>query len=258
MSSETLTTHNKALRINLDPSKYGTCVEIGAGQEVARWLFRVGGAAGTIAKTMSAYDMTISDAIYGPAERYVTRQRLQSMLDHEYCLLIERLQPKRGATTRFFVFADTVRARGYKTADESHGWMGVRFQTEPQTEPSQIIIHVRMLDNENLLQQEALGIMGVNVLHGAIYLHADPVAFIHSLMDSLSADRVEVDMIKFSGPAFQKVDNRLMSLELVQQGLANSAMFTADGEVVQAAEILYKKPILVERGSFRPVTKVTL
>lgn len=251
MNRERADTHQKALQINLDPSKYGTFAEIGAGQEVARWFFRVGGAAGTIAKTMSAYDMTISDAIYGPAERYVTRQRLQSMLDHEYGLLIERLDPKRGATTRFFVFADTVRARGYKATDESHGWMGVRFQTEPQAEPSQIIIHVRMLDNENVLQQEALGIMGVNVLHGAIYLYGDPAAFINSLMDSLSTDRVEVDMIKFSGPAFQKVDNRLMSLELVQQGLANSAMFTADGEVVQAAEILYKKPILVERGSFR-------
>jgi hypothetical protein len=258
MNRERPDTHQKALQINLDPTKYGTFAEIGAGQEVARWFFRVGGAAGTIAKTMSAYDMTISDAIYGPAERYVTRQRLQSMLDHEYALLVERLKPKRGATTRFFVFADTVRARGYKTADESHGWMGVRFQTEPQSEPSQIIIHVRMLDKENVLQQEALGIMGVNVLHGAIYLHADPPTFINSLMDSLSTERVEVDMIKFSGPAFQKVDNRLMSLELVQQGLANSAMFTADGEVVQAAEILYKKPILVERGSFRPVTKVTL
>jgi len=258
MNRERPDTHQKALQINLDPTKYGTFAEIGAGQEVARWFFRVGGAAGTIAKTMSAYDMTISDAIYGPADRYVTRQRLQSMLDHEYGLLVERLKPTRGATTRFFVFADTVRARGYKATDESHGWMGVRFQTEPQSEPSQIIIHVRMLDKENVLQQEALGIMGVNVLHGAAYLHGNPADFINSLMDSLTVDRVEVDMIKFSGPAFQKVDNRLMSLELVQQGLANSAMFTADGEVVQAAEILYKRPILVERGSFRPVTKVTL
>jgi hypothetical protein len=218
----------------------------------------VGGAAGTIAKSISAYDMTISDAIYGPAERYVTRQRLQAMFDHEYGLLEQRLKPVRGTTTRFFVYADTVKARGYKQIDESHGWMGVRFQSEPLGEPSQILIHVRLLDKENVQQQEALGIMGVNVIFGALYYHNDPRTFVESLLDSLTHDRVEVDMIKFSGPAFEKVDNRLMSLELVRQGLSDAAMFTADGEVVQAAEMLYKKPILVERGSFRPVTKVTL
>src|SRR6185503_19673341 len=255
---EVLDTHQKALQINLDPSKYGTFAEIGAGQEVARWFFRVGGAAGTIAKSISAYDMTISDAIYGPAERYVTRQRLQAMFDHEYTLLEQRLKSVRGPTTRFFVYADTVKARGYKQVDESHGWMGVRFQTQPLGEPSQILVHVRMLDKENLQQQEALGIIGVNVIFGALYHHNDPRTLIESLMDQLTADRVEVDMIKFSGPAFEKVDNRLMTLELVRQGLSNAAMFTADGEVVQAAEMLYKKPILVERGSFRPVTRVTL
>jgi hypothetical protein len=255
---EVLDTHQKALHINLDPSKYGTFAEIGAGQEVARWFFRVGGAAGTIAKSISAYDMVISDAIYGPAERYVTRQRLQAMFDHEYTLLEQRLKAARGATTRFFVYADTVKARGYKQIDESHGWMGVRFQAQPLGEPSQILIHVRMLDKENVQQQEALGIMGVNVIFGALYYHNDPRTLIESLLDSLSHDRVEVDMIKFSGPGFEKVDNRLMSLELVRLGLSDAAMFTADGEVVQAAEMLYKKPILVERGSFRPVTKVTL
>jgi hypothetical protein len=255
---EVLDTHQKALQINLDPSKYGTFAEIGAGQEVARWFFRVGGAAGTIAKSISAYDMKISDAIYGPAERYVTRQRLQAMFDHEYELLVQRLRESRGATTRFFVYADTVRARGYKQIEESHGWMGVRFQTQPVGEPSQIIIHVRMLDPETVQQQEALGIMGVNVIFGALYYHQDPRTLVESLMDNLTTERVEVDMVKFSGPAFEKVDNRLMSLELVRLGLSNAAMFTADGEVVQAAEVLYKKPILVERGSFRPVTKVTL
>lgn len=258
MNREIIGTHQKALHINLDPTKYGTFAEIGAGQEVARCFFRVGGAAGTIAKTISAYDMTVSDAIYGPTEIYVSRRRLQTMLDYEFNLLQERLKQKRGATTRFFVFADTVTARGYMRRDDCHGWLGVCFQTEPQGEPSQIIIHVRMLDKENLSQQEALGIMGVNVIHGALYLHNDPPAFIQSLIDNVTTDRVEVDMMKFSGPAFRKVDNRLMSLELVRQGLANSAMFTAEGEVVQAAEVLHKKSILVERGSFRPVTKVTL
>src|SRR5260221_616958 len=258
MNQETTGSHQKALHINLDPTKYGTFAEIGAGQEVARWFFRVGGAAGTIAKTISAYDMTVSDAIYGPSDRYVSRHRLQTMLDHEYGLMVERLKEKRGPITGFFAYADTVTARGFKHIDESHGWMGIRLQTEPLKEASQILIHVRMLDKENLQQQEALGIMGVNVIYGALYLHHDPPALIKSLIDSLTTERVEVDMIKFSGPDFQRVDNRVMSLELVQQGLANSAMFTADGEVVQAAEILYKKPILVERGSFRPVTKVTL
>jgi hypothetical protein len=257
MNREVIGTHQKALQINLDDTKYGTFAEIGAGQEVARWFFRVGGAAGTIAKTISAYDMTISDAIYGAAERYVTRQRLQSMLDHEYGLLLERLKDKRGATTRFFVFADTVKARGYKTVDDSHGWLGIRFQTGPGSEPAQIIIHVRMLDKENLQQQEALGIIGLNLIYSALSLHGKET-LIPALLDNLTRDRVEVDMIKFSGAGFDKVDNRLMALQLVQQGLTSSAMFTADGEVVQAAEVLYKKAILVERGSFRPVTKVTL
>ncbi|HEX7860441.1 MAG TPA: TonB-dependent receptor [Verrucomicrobiae bacterium] len=251
-------THQKALEINLDATKYGTFAEIGAGQEVARWFFRVGGAAGTIAKSMSAYDMIVSDAIYGTTERYVSRARLQKMLDYEYDLQYERLAPKRGDTTKFFVFADTVTARGFKSRDESHGWMGIRFQTQPRSEPSQIIIHVRMLDRENLQQQEALGIMGVNLIHSALYQFAQPVQLVSSLLDNLTRERVEVDMIKFSGPAFLSVDNRLMSLQLVESGLANSAMFTADGEVVQAAEVLYKKAILVERGSFRPVTRTTI
>jgi hypothetical protein len=258
MEAGKLDTHQKALEINLDPSKYGTFAEIGAGQEVARWFFRVGGAAGTIAKTISAYDMVVSDAIYGPTERYVGRARLQKMLEYEYCLQLERLGAKRGETTKFFVFADTVAARGYRNRDESHGWMGIRFQTQPGAEPSEIIIHVRMLDRENLQQQEALGIMGVNLVYGALYFFERPVQLINSLLDSLTRERVEVDMIKFSGAAFQHIDNRLMALQLVESGLANSAMFTADGEVVQAAEVLYKKAILVERGSFRPVTRTTL
>jgi hypothetical protein len=258
MTREVPGTHQKALQINLDPSKYGTFAEIGAGQEVARWFFRVGGAAGTIAKTISAYDMTVSDAIYGACQRYVSRERLATMLEYEYGLLLERLQEKRGANTRFFVFADTVTARGYKTVGESHGWMGIRFQTDPGAPHSQIIIHVRMLEKENIQHQEALGIMGVNLIYGALYLHESPTQLMLSLLDNLTSERVEVDMIKFSGPAFSKVDNRLMSLQLVEHGLTHAAMFLANGEVAQASEVLYKKPILVERGSFRPVTKVTI
>jgi hypothetical protein len=249
-------TDKKALQINLDPKKYGTFAEIGAGQEVARRFFHVGGAAGTVAKTISAYDMTFSDAIYGTTDRYVSRGRLQTMLDHEYELLRERLNAKFGSERTFFVFADTVAARSFKLHNESHGWLGVRFQTEPQGEPSQIIIHVRMRDEANVDQQEALGVLGVNFLYGAFY-HREPEKLISSLQENLAPRRITVDMIKFSGPAFANVDNRLMSLQLVSQGLTNAVMFTADGESVQPAEIFYKKAILVERGSFRPVTYAT-
>src|SRR3954453_22736402 len=249
-------TDEKALHINLDSAKYGTFAEIGAGQEVARRFFLVGGAAGTIAKTMSAYDMTFSDAIYGPADLYVSRVRLNTMLDHEYNLLVERLDAKLGSHRTFFVFADTVAARSFKQHNESHGWLGVRFQSETRGEPSQIIIHVRMLDEGNVDQQEALGVVGVNLLYGAFYYHL-PEKLIASLQENLAEDRIQVDMIKFSGPAYAGVDNRLMSLQLVSQGLTNAVMFTADGESVQPAEILHKKAIIIERGSFRPVTYAT-
>ncbi|MFO0953008.1 MAG: TonB-dependent receptor [Isosphaeraceae bacterium] len=258
MQTEQLDTHQKALRINLDNTKYGTFAEIGAGQEVARWFFRVGAAAGTIAKSISAYDMTVSDAIYGPSGRYVSRQRLETMLDYEYGLMKERLAAKRGENTRFFVFADTVAAKSYTRKDDCHGWMGIRFQAAPGSPPSQVIIHVSLLDRENLLQQEAMGILGVNLIHAALYESADPVAVTRQLMDDLSGERIEVDMIEFSGPAFGQVDNRLMSLELVHCGLSSAAMFKADGTVVQPAEAFYKKSILILRGSFRPVTNVTV
>jgi hypothetical protein len=258
MSTENLSTHDKALAINIDASRYGTFAEIGAGQEVARWFFYVGGAAGTVAKTISAYDMAVSDAIYGPGERYVSRQRLQAMLDHEWRLLLERLEEKRRDTTKCFVFADTVTAKSYTRQEEGHGWLGIRFQTEARGEPSEIIIHARMWDLENARQQEALGILGVNLIYGAFVDHGRPAALIGSLMDGLTRDRMEVDMIKFSGPVFSAVDNRLMSLQLVEQRLTNAAMFAPNGEVVEPAELLYHKPVLIERGSFRPVTQVSL
>ena len=200
--------------------------------------------------------MTFSDAIYGPAERYVSRARLQTMLEREYDLLIERLDAKLGDQRTFFVFADTVAARSFKQHNESHGWLGVRFQTEPRGQPSQIIAHVRMLDDTNIAQQEALGVSGVNLVYGAFY-HAQPEKLISSLQENFAPGRIQVDMIKFSGPAFEKVDNRLMSLQLVSQGLTSAVMFKADGETVQPAEVFHKKAILVERGSFRPVTYAT-
>jgi hypothetical protein len=254
-----LTTHRKALTINLDDTKYGTFAEIGAGQEVARVFFQAGGAAGTIAKSMSAYDMTFSDAIYGKAPRYVSRERLQTMLDHEYELLVTRLGEKRGTTTKFFVFADTVAAKSYKGNNECHGWMGIRFQPEPGVHtPSEVVLHVRMWDKDNLRQQEAIGIVGTNLIYAALYLRDDLEKFIASLADNVGSERIEVDMLKFSGPAFAACDNRLMSLHLVRHGLTNAVMFGPGGEVLQPSEVLYKKAILVERGSFRPVTHVNV
>lgn len=258
MNDEKLNPDQKALQINIDKLKYGTFAEIGAGQEVARWFFRVGGAAGTVAKTMSAYDMTVSDAIYGPAERYVSRQRLQAMLTHEYTLVLERLDKPRGDKTAFFAFANTVATRSFTRHDEGHGWMGIRFQAAPRQRPSEIIVHVRLLDPEPIREQEALGVVGVNLIHSAFYLNASPVQLIRSLLDGLTRDRVDVDMVKFSGPCFAGVDNRLMTLQLVEQGMTDAAMFTADGETVIPSEMLYKKPVLVERGSFRPLTNPML
>ena len=251
-------THQKALRINLDPRWYGTIAEIGAGQEVVRWFFRVGGAAGTVAKSISAYDMAVSDAVYGKAERYVSVGRLQGMLDKEFQLNVDRLGDERGDSTSFFAFADTVVARSYRGGNECHGWMGVKFQAHPHDEPSQIVMHVRMLDVEAWLQQEALGIVGVNLLYGAFFEHHEPEQLIESLLDRLTVGRIEIDMIQFRGIEFRAVDNRLMALKLVQLGLSGVAMFGPDREVLQPSEVLRKKAILVERGSFRPPTHVNL
>lgn len=254
MGSPHLDAGQKALQINLDARRYGTFAEIGAGQEVARWFFRVGGAAGTVAKTISAYDMSVSDAIYGPTEQYVSRRRLKAMLEYEYDLLLERLEAKRGGHTAFFAFANTVATR----KEEGTGWLGIRFQAEPGADPSEIYIHVRMLDKESVRQQEALGVIGVNLVYGTFYWHRQPEVLIRSLLDGLTWERVEVDMIRFAGPGFSGVDNRLMALQLVREGLTEAAMFTSQGETVQWAEVLYKKPALVQRGSFCPVTKATL
>ncbi len=251
-------THHKALEINLDKARYGTIAEIGAGQETARWFFRVGGAAGTIAKAMSAYDMKFSDAIYGSSPRYVSRERLRAMLEHEYRLVVERLDVHRGAESTFFAFANTVAARCFSRSEEGQGWLGIRFQAVPRGAPSQIDIHVHLRGKNSLQDQETLGLLGVNLIYGAMYHHADPLLLIETLLDGLFPEQVEIDMIDFSGPAFAGVDNRLMALQLVQKGLAPSAMFTADGHVVHPAEALYKKAVLIERSRFRPPTHLNI
>ena len=252
-----MNTQEKALAINLDATKYGTFAEIGAGQEVARWFFHVGHASATVAKSMSAYDMVISDIVYGPTDHYVSRARLESMFDHEWAQLIERLDPVRGERSSFFVFADTVATRSRTRNQHGQGWMGMRFQAQPKAPFSQIIIHVNLLDQVPVGEQEALGVLGVNLVYGAFH-QQQPEALMKTLMEGLSRERVDIDMIKFSGPAFEKVDNRLASLQLVELGLTDSTMFTARGEVVQPAEVLYKKPVLILRGRFRPITSVML
>jgi hypothetical protein len=202
--------------------------------------------------------MAVSDAIYGHTERYVSRERLQRMLDYEHEKNLTRLNTARGDTTAFFVFADTVAAKSFRNDKDCHGWMGLKFQSHPREQESQIVLHVRMLDGEAQLQQEALGVVGVNLLYGAFFLHHEPELLVESLLDNLSTQRIEIDMIEFSGIEFHHVDNRLMSLKLVQLGLSQAAMFSAKGEVLQPSEVLHKKPVLVERGTFRPVTKVNI
>jgi len=243
---QALDTHRRALEINLDDSIFGSLAEIGAGQEVARWFLRVGGAAGTVAKTISAYDKVFSDAIYGTSGRYVSRERLVAMLDHEYALLVERLDTQRGADTRFFAFADTVSARNYDGTNECHGWMGLRFQTERRGEPCDVLLHVNMLDATNLLQQEALGILGVNLVYAAFHDRETPERLVQSIFAELSLDRIEVDVVVLSGAAFRDVDAQVTGSLLVRQGLANVVVLT-DGQLVPPSEILRKRPIVLER-----------
>ncbi len=251
-----MTTDQKALQVNLDKFKYGSIVEIGAGQEVARRFFHVGAAAGTIAKTMSAYDMAVSDDIYGPVDRYVSRNRLMQMLEKEFNQVVSRLSSVRPKNTTYFAYAATVTARSFKQKNECHGWVGLRLQLHPGAEPSDIILHVRMLDNDNALQSEALGILGVNLIHGAFFNFTHPEWVVDGLGDGLGPDRIEVDLIHFSGPYFEEVENRLMNLQLIRSWLTRAVVFNPEGQVVVPGELFFRKPVLVMRGSFKPVTRV--
>ena len=253
-----LSTVDKALRINLNEHIYGTFAEIGAGQEVARHFFRAGGASGTIAKTMSAYDRGFSDAIYGAEQdkRYVTKSRLSKMLKHEINLLETRVDRKNNPEKMFFAFANTVATIDFAKKFKGHGWMGIRFQTDSQQEYSEIQMHVRFHLIDAKAQQEALGIMGVNLIYGAYYKHNKPRSLIKYLYDHIDPHAIEIDTINFSGPLFENVDNRLLSLDLVKNGMTQAVMFGPDGKNILPAAVLYKKNILAIRGSFRPVTKV--
>jgi hypothetical protein len=243
--------HQKALHINLDASRYGAFAEIGAGQEIVSLFFRVGGASGTVAKSMSAYDMKVSDSIYGRAGRYVSKERLTAMLDYEYKLLIERLDESRGQTTGFFAIADTVSARNFAGTNECHGWLGIRFQSTPRTEPNQILLHVHMMDPDNVRQQEALGLLGVNLAYGAFYLAHDLNLFLEHLLDGITSKRLEVDHIELTGPAFKDVDHRLLTVALLRKGLASAILFDVNQKPLPPTEFFHKRPILLERGSFR-------
>lgn len=250
----------KALAINLDENIYGAFAEIGAGQEVARYFFQAGGAAGTMAKAMSAYDMEISDIIYGKEKsgRYVCQDRLLTMLDREYDLLVKRLKNIRPKGTKFFTFANTVAAKSFSGRGECHGWIGVKFQHEESSSSSEVILHIKMLDQENLQQQEAIGMIGVNLLHSCFYHYCDPNSFISSLMDGVSRRRIEIDMIRVKGKAFLGMDSRILSLELVKQNFCEAIMFDEKGLVTQISDSLYKKNIVVLRGSYRPPTFVNM
>ena len=249
-------TKERALRINLDTNIYGSFAEIGAGQEIAAHFFKAGGASGTIAKSISAYDMDFSDAIYGKHDRYVCETRLKTMLDLEYSLLEDRLSSK-SSHTRFFAIANTVEALNYGKTNRPHGWFGCKFQLYPNSEPNICVIHVKMHDYDGMHQQAALGIVGVNLLYACMFIH-DPGEFLNALTDDLSSGRIEIDMFKLKGDDFTHVDNRLMSLKLVKNGLTSVAVFGPDGNVHQPSEMLYKKNVLILRGRFRPVTHVNV
>ena len=251
---------SKALRINLNENIYGTFAEIGAGQETCRHFFRAGGASGTIAKAMSAYDKDFSDAIYGAEDdgRYVTEARLRKMLSHEMNLMENRLTRKNNPNKIFFTYANTVATIDFAKQFKGHGWVGIKYQVDSKGDYNEIILHVRFKETDARLQQETLGILGTNLIYGAFYKYNEPKKLLRYLYDHLDKDQIEIDTINFSGPVFKNIDNRLMSLQLVKNGMTDAVMFGPDGTNVLPAKVFYKKNILALRGSFRPVTKVNM
>ena len=260
MADMVLSAAQKALRTNLNPNIYGSFAEIGAGQETVRHFFRAGGASGTIAKAMSAYDKEFSDAIYGQeaAGRYVTENRLRKMLNHEYQLLHERINRETSPDKCFFAFANTVATINFAKTFKGHGWLGVRYQTRPDREANEVIVHVRLHEDNPKYQQETIGAMGVNLIYAAYNLYEEPKSFLLSLYDGIDRSAIEVDLINFSGPDFDHIDNRLMSLQLIKNGFTDAVIFGPEGKNLLPAELLYKKNILAMRGSFRPVTRVNM
>ena len=252
---------DKALRINLNENIYGTFAEIGAGQETVRQFFRAGGASGTIAKAMSAYDKSFSDAIYGNEknQRYVTEDRLKKMLSHEVKLIEDRLSRDEYPNKMFFSYANTVATIDFAKRFKGHGWVGIKYQIDSeQEEYNEITLHIRFKETDARLQQETLGKLGTNLIYGAYYKFNQPKKLLRYLYDHIDKDQLEIDTINFSGPDFKDVDNRLMSLQLLKNGMTDAVMFSPNGNNVLPARVLYKKNILAFRGSFRPVTKVNI
>jgi hypothetical protein len=249
-STQKLDTHHKALTINLDTSTFGSFAEIGAGQEVARWFLLVGGASGTVAKTISAYDKEVSDDLYGSGSRYVSKQRLEAMLDNEWTQLLTQLNKTRGPQTRFFCFVDTVSARNFAGTNESHGWIGLRFQSQPGGAPNDILLHVNMRDPANALQQEAIGILGVNLIYAAFYDALIKESFLEGLAQDVVPQRIEIDYVDLHGPAFENWDRRALLVQLVRDGLAEAVFFPTKGSAVPPTEVLYKKAIVLVPGYF--------
>ena len=251
---------SKALRINLNENIYGSFAEIGAGQETVRNFFKAGGASGTIAKAMSAYDKDFSDSIYGIENdgRYVTESRLKKMLTHEIDLIEERVPREKHPNRLFFAYANTVATIDFAKKFKGHGWVGIKYQVEPEGAFNEIVLHIRFYENEATLQQNTLGTLGVNLIYGAFYKFDEPKKLLRYLYDHIEQDKIEIDTINFSGPQFENIDNRLMSLQLVKNSMTEAVMFGPDGNNILPASILYKKNILALRGSYRPVTKVNI
>ena len=249
-SAQKLDTHHKALSLNLDTSTFGSFAEIGAGQEVAHWFFLVGGASGTVAKTISAYDKEVSDNLYGSGSRYVSKQRLEAMLDNEWTQLLTQLSKTRGTQTRFFCFVDTVSARNFAGTDDSHGWIGLRFQLQPNGPPNDVLLHINMRDSSNVLQQEAVGILGVNLIYAAFYEVQIKESFLESLAQDVVAERIEIDYVDLRGPTFESWDRRALLVHLVRAGFAEAVCFPSQGSTVPPTEVLHKKAVALAPGHF--------
>jgi hypothetical protein len=249
-SAQRLDTHHKALTLNLDPSTFGSFAEIGAGQEVARWFLLVGGASGTVAKTISAYDKEVSDDLYGSGSRYVSKQRLEAMLDNEWTQLLAQLSKTRGQQTRFFCFVDTVSARNFTGTNDAHGWIGLRFQSQPGGPPNDVLLHVNMRDPSNVLQQQAIGILGVNLIYAAFYAVQKQESFLEGLAQDVVPERIEIDYVDPRGPAFESWDRRALIVHLVHAGLAEAVLFPSQGSILPPTEVLYKKAVVLAPGYF--------
>jgi hypothetical protein len=251
-STEKLNIHQKALDINLDPTSYGSFAEIGAGQEVVRWFLVVGGASGTVAKAISAYDKEVSDDLYGAGERYVSKDRLEAMLDREWTQLLNQLNKSRGATTRFFSFVDTLSARNYAGTNQPHGWIGLRFQLQPGGQPNEIVLHINMRDTSSVLEQEAIGKLGVNLIYAVFYQLQTKESFFENVAQDIEK-RIEIDYVEVRGAAFDGWDQRAILAHLVQANLAEAVYFPSTGSPMPPIDVLHKKCVVFEPGSFEHI-----